>query len=330
MGNQTRLSEWVIQHAGVLKLKLHELRWPPALALDSYQFRAEINVEGRSFFGLGGADNKDAAVTKAVAEAIERYTVAEHRLDTTNGVALHVDYSRAAAFATLELLERDAFLCHYLTNTPYTTLDGAQFLGENAARVVYHLQKSGLQINFGVLRAAVPEIKVVLCCINGLNWSRPFGLIYGMGSSPHIDESCRKSWEECARGLSGIVAGARFQAMDIDEFLRLRRATPVDHMRLAWDLDYARRVTKVFHAVDGHYPSQRFEDPQITHRVLEIKHGQFSMFPGFVVQAQSPRAQKLFFGANSNEPLINFERLSAFAGRPIKKSDLTALPHPLA
>jgi YcaO cyclodehydratase, ATP-ad Mg2+-binding len=97
---------------------------------DGFRFYPHIiNIEaelfGRRFIVCGEAESTDLAMTKAVAELLERSALfgwinqGSGRMISSNGWAAHSTIESAKAAAILELIERDAVLAQWYTTTPF-------------------------------------------------------------------------------------------------------------------------------------------------------------------------------------------------------------------
>ena len=92
----------------------------------SYNIAAEIH--GRKLLVTGEGHTKEQAVTKAVAELIERSALIEFAdanpaVKTSNGWAAHSDLDIAKLNAIRELVERDSILKHWYSGTPFEVVN---------------------------------------------------------------------------------------------------------------------------------------------------------------------------------------------------------------
>ena len=99
----------------------------PLLALDGYhifQFSREETQFG-TVSGLGTDSDEQTAYLKAIMEYIERQIMLEHGpafgFESSNGIAAHRTMAQAYKSALYEVYERDAFLLHWYTRTPFQT-----------------------------------------------------------------------------------------------------------------------------------------------------------------------------------------------------------------
>lgn len=100
---------------------------PIGFRFRSHSFNIAGKINGKDILVTGEADNKELAITKAVAEFIERCVLIEASINqpwikTSNGWAAHTSEFEAQKNAVRELVERDAVLRHWYTRTPFRVL----------------------------------------------------------------------------------------------------------------------------------------------------------------------------------------------------------------
>ena len=119
MDNTKELKQWIIDNADALKLKVERLHWIKDWfpGYSDYWVSAIINNE--SFEGRGIDSDDEQAFLKAFSELVERIFCFYNGINS-NGVAAHYNKNSAILNARKELIERDAVLCHHLTDTPWT------------------------------------------------------------------------------------------------------------------------------------------------------------------------------------------------------------------
>lgn len=102
----------------------------PQIDHDPVKHRIQVSFQsstlGRRIYGYGESNRETVAYEKAICELIERETLylqdTNSVIKTTNGMAAHRFSKIAALNAKLELIERDAFLRHWLTRTPLSEI----------------------------------------------------------------------------------------------------------------------------------------------------------------------------------------------------------------
>ena len=98
---------------------------PEGFRFSRHIINAEAELFGRKVVACGEADTPELAITKAIAELLERSALLTYSLDhpgnasSSNGWAAHSDVESARTAASLELCERDAVLAQWYTATPF-------------------------------------------------------------------------------------------------------------------------------------------------------------------------------------------------------------------
>ena len=114
------------------------------------------------YYGLGSDINEKLAYVKAVVEFYERkafYDVGIKRgFTSTNGIAGHRFYNLAHKAAIAELYERDAFLCHWYSQTPFLKVENTNTDVQN---VIAEL--SSMQIKTLFRSTYLGFQKIILC-----------------------------------------------------------------------------------------------------------------------------------------------------------------------
>ncbi len=115
-----------------------------------------------NYYGLGSDTNEKLAYVKAVVEFYERkafYDVGiKCSFTSTNGIAGHRFYNLAHKAAIAELYERDAFLCHWYSQTPFLKIENTN---SNVQNVVTEL--SSMKIKTLFRSTYLGFQKIVLC-----------------------------------------------------------------------------------------------------------------------------------------------------------------------
>lgn len=101
---------------------------PIGFRFRSYSFNIAGKINGKDILVTGEADTKDLAITKSVAEFIERcvlieFSVNQPEIKTSNGWAAHTIEIEAQENAIRELVERDAVLRHWYTRASFYVLN---------------------------------------------------------------------------------------------------------------------------------------------------------------------------------------------------------------
>jgi hypothetical protein len=136
-------------------IPLETLKW-------LYTIHFSFTDKSLDYYGLGSDTNEKLAYVKAVVEFYERkafYDVGiKCGFTSTNGIAGHRFYNLAHKAAIAELYERDAFLCHWYSQTPYLKVEN---INTDVQNVINEL--SGLKIKTLFRSTYLGFQKIILC-----------------------------------------------------------------------------------------------------------------------------------------------------------------------
>jgi hypothetical protein len=108
-------------------LRVSEGSRPEGFRFYKYIINIEANLNGRDLLVCGEANTRDLAMTKAIAELLERSALFAHQdkvaFVSSNGWAAHSTMEDAKSAAIMELVERDAILAQWYTRTPFLEID---------------------------------------------------------------------------------------------------------------------------------------------------------------------------------------------------------------
>ena len=110
---------------------------------------------------------------------------------TSNGLACGLGLDDAAIRATLELIERDAFMLSWYCRLPGRELDVQGCLEPGTEEILQEIAGCGAQIKLWLLDAGIP-VPTVVCVArgDGLTWP---GATLGLGTHPCLRTSIRKA-----------------------------------------------------------------------------------------------------------------------------------------
>lgn len=105
-----------------------EVHRPKGFRFKNSSYNISAEVLGRKLLVSGEGSTKEQAVTKAVAELVERSALIEFAdvnpdVKTSNGWAAHFDLDIAKINAIRELVERDSILKHWYSKTPFEVVE---------------------------------------------------------------------------------------------------------------------------------------------------------------------------------------------------------------
>lgn len=110
---------------------------------------------------------------------------------TSNGLATGADLNDAAMRATLELIERDAFMLTWYCRLPGQELDVEGALEPGAEMVLEMIRRQGARISFYLLDAGI-HVPTVLCIARGDGKTWP-GATLGLGCHLNLRTAVRKA-----------------------------------------------------------------------------------------------------------------------------------------
>ena len=224
MAFESPITSWAISNKDALELVITRFtateEWLPGY----FDFRVQMKVNGKLFFGSGFAEDPRLAVEKAISEAIERAVCNSYGI-RSNGVACHTDSHKARSNAIDELIERDTFLRHYLLKVPGERLP----LQPQHCELSQKLAKHSLALKLYKLTCADDKIIVLYLC-HGKGPKEPF--IFGLGCSKDENSSTTKALGECLKNTLSFIEGTLPTAISISEFNNSRLNVPLDRIRL--------------------------------------------------------------------------------------------------
>ena len=199
MACKEKLADWLFKNREPLNLTVFKAQWVKEWLPQFHDLRVQIDLDGRMYEGRGMDMDTDLAFTKAGAEAMERAIVHKSQERNTSGIALHTDELKAKKNAFYELLERDQFLCHFLTKTPFVELESLGGFQIDFQRIKDKLEKENIEIT--LKRTLFSEPKTVICLARKLS-NVGFKGVIGLGTSDTWLESALKAITEC---LTNVV-----------------------------------------------------------------------------------------------------------------------------
>lgn len=316
------LEKWLLANATSINLQIRVFDNSALDFLGISDIEAEIEIYGQKYRGRGTAFDQGIALKKACSESIERFFLHKNRFPTSNGMATHINNESAIKTATLELIERDLFLCRHLTKTPFLKLNFSNKLIDQVKNL---LKDQNINLSFYSM-GKVNSIQAVLCTIEGLSSKTPFGYIIGTSSGDF----------ECAVESAFLEAYRNFahhkgdQAITLDLFFKKSSEKKIeftDHGSLALDIEYAKDYKNIFFNSDQTKERNELIDLNLCTDILSLKDTPFEDAPLSVVRVFSSNLQHMFTG-NTSEKNLNLNRLKNFCASYEKPYMLYKLPHP--
>ncbi len=282
----------------------------------------EIEYQSEKYVGIGQAQDKRLATEKAYVEAIERWVFNYHyklfKLDeNSNGWAAHPSKKLAFYNSRKEAIERDLFLCHYYSHTPFQDISGHESILKNQfiQRLKSRLEKVGLEIKFGLLPSEFP-LQCIIATIFGNQFERPFGLILGMGIEKNRKKAIEKASLEALVKAIPVFYGFGPKSLTEREFRSLKRPQIEDHKRLGLNLKTAQRFRELFQdtpiKLNKILLRKRLKKLVLSERMeLAPVPELLRSCPVFISRYKNSRLQSLNFG-KARKQSFNTERIVEF------------------
>lgn len=273
---------------------------------------------GTSSFGYGEDDIELLAIQKSISEAVERivffiHSKSDPSLISTNGWAAHLTEDKAKSSAQGELLERDAMLVHWLSETPLTQVNltsmPSVFRNWTSKRLGSAVRYN--QAKFFISNLGETQVASVMICDQNR-----FGFIsHAANKDPAIAFS-RAAGEVCR-----ITDLATQRKMTRSSNIEIR--TPEDHA--------------LWYSTEQSFPNWIFEGSQISYREVlrswktsctsaQFDFDSYNIGHLSIVHCKSKDVQNLYFGRTQSavdSGSINIERILKLTG----SERLSALPH---
>ncbi len=329
---RTPVFDWLYRRRRALGAVFREVesfgRWLPGVR----SFVVKLRRGRTTFLGTGRSRDPLVALEKACAEAVE-HAVVQHAgsgWPSSSGVAVHYEVKRARDNAAHELIERDAFMCHFLGRLPVEPWEGVERqLGAGGASfrtLRERLRAEGVSVRLGRLSAPA-RAPVFVCVAFGTKHRRAFGVSVGMGCKSTVSKAVEHAIGECLSVMLPALVGRQVRPLTVAQFARLKDPSIEAHERLA------------LHPASAAKTSRRlFSDPTWRCRRLPVP-GRFAFTrlalpdamkgcPLVAVRCTNDALQQLFFG-HPGKDLVNVERVQAFrAAHRLAPTRLQLEPHP--
>lgn len=327
MANHTAIIAWLESHVSKLDFNVTESTWIQDWFPGIRELKVELNLQNKTFVGHGTARNADLALVKAFTEAFERAVKHTCALPNTSGLAGHESVELAKRNATWELIERDAFFCHFLTNTPFLQIPSTQVSAStllNIHEIETRLRKMGVTIKLGRMNTSNDK-KGTICVCFGENAKTPFGLVVGLGCRDNLEHSIEHSIFECLTNVIAIQNGEACTSLSPDEFMSLSKPNVDHHFAIGLHLSSAKQMRQLFESEKSDVLDFQAD---ICWRELPTEQLGLGKLPIHFVLAESSELQPAFFGHLVPEK-INLSRINKFSERQIGLAELPQFPHPL-
>jgi hypothetical protein len=219
----------------------------------------------------------------------------------------------ACKAALHELLERDAFYCQ-----AFTPVIGEIILKRTG------VDPRGISFVETFFRVPGPWGKeTILCAVQG---GESYGVVFGgaCGDSENRESLIDKSSQEARSGVLFFYQSSH-KSLSRDEFLKLNSRSNEAHVRLGWNLEFAKTFMEQFEQGTLLAPSVR--EVKVEYQIIPLEGTEFATAPVVLAHAASSDVQNLIFGPPTQSQ-INFERLSFFCHGQFMAKEMKDYLHP--
>lgn len=287
------------------------------------------------WYGQGWGASKYIASIKAVAEILEREVMNRHRLPNSNGCAIHVDLKEAKRSAYYELIERDAFFCHYLTQTPFDKTDtkGLKVFGMNFNQLKKHLKNHKINVEVFKMRPAV-KCEAVIVYVTEIGIKGRPGFQFGCSCSDVLSQAVEHALLEALRSIAHYSTNKPIKNFVENKFFHKKYdALPINtkHSNLRLNKEYHQYFKKSFFknkSASKNIGKSFIELKDIKLKEYSTQFDDFKNLPMVFIKASSPKLIELYFGALDTKT-INEKRLKLFLNKK-KLPELNQRIHPFS
>ncbi len=318
--------EFKLSDTSPVMIKIHScehIQRSNGYRLVKHSIKTKIQASNEIYaYGFGESDSEILALQKSIAEGIERcifkmIKVNRPELRNSSGWAAHLTKSKAQASARSELLERDASLLHWLSQTPMKQIQSASLPASIQKWVSRELS---LAPRFNELKILVSHLGFAPVTATFIHDKNNFGFI-SQATSAHLDSSIEKALAETCR-IADLSEKGLLNTNPSDQ-----PSTPEDHA-----VYYSFRES-VPHWIFGdviHWKQAQllWSEKSLTAlaQAPTATYDDYQCGPLHISYCQSSQVQKLYFGSTETalaQGWINLERLKKVCGT----GPLTLLPH---
>ncbi|MFT6631934.1 MAG: hypothetical protein ACJAS4_001895 [Bacteriovoracaceae bacterium] len=309
MANSTRLNH-ILSNAELLGLKVQKLSWGEEFLGGLFDFRVKTNLFGEETIGIGIDQNEEVAFLKAFSESVERAYCKKNNI-RSHGVSAHWCKESAKENSLCELIERDMFLCHFLTGKGAKRVENSDIQEVNAG-----LSSKGCRLKVFQLSTLNNYNVFVTIGENGA-----LGNIIGLGASIDSESALKKSMIEC---LFRLIAEAGRSSSDLNKDVE----NPIEHY--LYHLESPRLVNSML-LKNSSFSSKVINKSADIDVEWEELGNLNEIIPGLklcVLRGRTKSLQGMYYG-NTSEQKVNFSRLKEFFGELLTFDDLETMVHPV-
>lgn len=294
---------------------------PLGFRFSKYSFVTEVAAGEHVGTGYGEAESKLVALQKSIAEGVERaiflaFTSSLWKTSNSNGWAAHLSRRSAFSSALDELLERDAVLVHWLTESPFTEIMPATWPAWLQSWAKSELSQAERFRRLRILKSHlghIPTVTTVLMDSDGFGVvSHSAGRRFNTALSRALAETCR---------IAHFILEQRNTSIEevnlntpTGHSLFYVQAQPLPSWVFGQKSDWRTCINEWNNARAAFCPRQ-----------LKPKFHQIISHPLVVGYTTSPLVQNLYFGTTESAHLkanLNLKRLHT-----VRSGYLNPMPH---
>jgi hypothetical protein len=267
----------------------------------------------QKIFGCGIDAKKEIALLKASSEVIERllcftlFKAGEYRTSGSNGFSWNRNRQDAMIHAESELIERDAFMWHFLNEQKFKSLK----IPDNLRPCI------SLPGTLGLSKMNTPDKYQAY-----IAWFRyeKGGLLLGAAAGLSLLSPERIIFKSLTEVLLNVrvVEYLKSRSLSLEQFSKLKNPSVTDHILLGLDNEYSKWFYETFLSQEGEFVLR--EEPKVEFTFFDDNHMLDSSFRSGLVKAHSKFCQEIFW-PHFSEDLINQNIFP-------KRGKINKLPHP--
>lgn len=324
MENHEALDTWILNSSVKLNSNIKLFSNSNLTKMGIFDITVEIEIDGVDSFGRGTDFDRNIAIRKAMSEALERFYLKYNKFPNSNGMAAHFNKANAIENAKNELIERDLFLCNFLTSTPFSVMEASSIEIDKCREIL----RKGVRLNFYKMGEGDQKI-AVLCTIDGIECEAvPFGYFMGTSVSNNLKSAINSAFCEAYRSFAHFASSENTKEISERSFLNMRAHEICfeDHGYLSLNLDYAKKLREIYFE-DKFAKVSSILTPIFVEQNIPV-HSLIEDCPLIVARVTSSSLQNLYCGFDNNLN-ANLGRLKEFSkglGRELLM--ISKMPHP--
>ena len=267
-----------------------------------------VQSEAAGISGFGSGFSKVTAFTKAYAEYIERatfrgYTGAKSPFTTSSGFAAHTSLEAASEAALGEMVERDAFLCCWLTGrNPYwlQSEEIKRVLFSDFDAVYERFSRNALDIRLGIVAKTGLFYVAIGLIMPASGAQRDFGFVIETAASRNMQDALFAVYQGCCRHATLCLNRRKMREQVFTDLTEALIVKPADHLEFylnpAHTVDWLLGSSAESTALS--LPAYDIQECQVGANIFDLK----------VVKCIGADFQQYFVGSTT-EHCINHSRL---------------------